>query len=67
MNSEVETNSQLNERVLKDRFEYFFEGQEQNYMTTGRVLEEMDLPWCYQLLLNVEFRTFLEGDYIVIE
>ena len=27
MNSEVETNSQLNERVLKDRFEYYLKKQ----------------------------------------
>ena len=44
MNSEVEMNSQLIERVLKDRFENLkretrIEVQEQNCSTTGRVSE----------------------------
>ena len=40
--------------------------REQNYMTTGRVLEGTSLLRCYQVLLYVECRKFLEEVYIVI-
>ena len=58
-NSEVEINSQLNKRILKDRFERI-EVQEQNDSTTGRVLEGTQAS----MLFYVSLWIFLEEEYV---